>query len=126
VHELLLTHEAYGNDWLKEHRVTVGQVAGKDVSGNADLYHADSGTVIDFKIVGASTLNEARRHGSKLQYQRQIQLYGRGFVKSYGYDVSTVFIDSLPRSPGCFDCSRYPTLIERPSELQMFATTQGR
>jgi hypothetical protein len=27
VHELLLTHEAFGNGWLKEHRVTVGQVA---------------------------------------------------------------------------------------------------
>jgi hypothetical protein len=177
VHELLLTHEVFGNGWLKEHRVTVGQVAGKNVDGNADLYHAPSGTVIDLKIVGASTLNEARRHGSKLQYQRQINLYAKGFAENYNYEVTTtviaylprnsphlsdaffdikpydpelatatlaradtlaqaievygiisdraqaVFIDSLPRSPGCFDCARYPTIVERPSELSTFATT---
>jgi hypothetical protein len=176
VHELLLTHEAFGNGWLKEHRVTVGRVAGVDVSGNADLYHAQSGTVIDLKIVGASTLNEARRHGSKMQYKRQINLYGKGFAECYGYDVTTViiaylprnsphlsdaffdvqpyepllaqatldradalaaavelyagiselardvFIDSLPRSPGCFDCARYPTIVARPSELSEYAT----
>jgi hypothetical protein len=177
VHALLLTPEVYGEEWLVEHRVTVGDVAGRAVEGNADLFHAPTGTVVDFKIVGASTLNESRRNGSKLQYQRQIQLYGAGFVNA-GYEVNTcliaylprnspnlsdaffdahpfdatiaaetlahagrlaanaatfarvserardVFIDSLPRSPGCFDCSRYPSLgiNTQPSELAGFAT----
>lgn len=178
VHELLL-HPAMGafvsNAWFHEARVTVGQVMGQDVEGNADLFHVPTGTVVDLKIVGASTLNEARRHGSKMQYQRQIQLYGRGFANA-GYAVNSVivaylprnspnlsdaffdvrpydeataiealeraerlasqaatfarvserardvFIDALPRSPGCFDCARYPDLIQRPSELAMFAT----
>jgi hypothetical protein len=180
VHALLLTSEVYGDEWLVEQRVTVGAVGFDEVSGNADLFHIPSGTVVDFKIVGASTLNESRRNGSKLQYQRQIQLYGAGFVNA-GYEVNTctiaylprnspnlsdaffdahpfdptiaaetlahagrlaanaatfarvserardVFIDSLPRSPGCFDCSRYPSLgiNTQPSELSLFATTQG-
>jgi hypothetical protein len=98
VHELLLTHEVFGNGWLKEHRVTVGKVGGVAVSGNADLYHAPSGTVIDLKIVGASTLNEAQRHGSKAQYRRQINLYGKGFQDNYGYDVTTTIIAYLPRN----------------------------
>jgi hypothetical protein len=182
VHALLLTHDVYPYDdqWRIEDRVTVGEVNGVEVQGNADLFHIPTGTVVDFKIVGASTLNESRRNGSKLQYQRQIQLYGQGFVNA-GYEVNTcliaylprnspnlsdaffdahpfdptiaaetlahagrlaanastfarvserardVFIDSLPRSPGCFDCSRYPSLgiNTQPSELAMFATTQG-
>jgi hypothetical protein len=190
VHALLLGDgflqaSAYeGADWLTEQRVRVGQLGeGREaryIEGNADLFHIPTGTVVDFKIVGASTLNESRRNGSKLQYQRQIQLYGAGFVNA-GYEVNTctiaylprnspnlsdaffdahpfdptiaaetlahagrlaanaatfarvserardVFIDSLPRSPGCFDCARYPSLgiNTQPSELAMFATTQG-
>jgi hypothetical protein len=98
VHELLLTHEAFGNGWLKEHRVTVGKVAGQDVSGNADLYHAQSGTVIDLKIVGMSAINEAKRNGSKMQYQRQVNLYGKGFQDQYDYPVTTTVIAYLPRN----------------------------
>lgn len=161
--------------WLREQRVTVGTVGGWPVEGNADLFEKRSGTVVDLKIVGASTLNESRRNGSKKQYTRQIQLYGRGFANA-GYEVNTciiaylprnspnlsdahfdiqpydeaiaietldranrlhhqietfervsvkardVFIDALTRSPGCYDCARYPSIIERPSELAMFAT----
>jgi hypothetical protein len=175
VHELLLTPEVYAGEWITEQRVAVGRIGSTEVEGNADLFHVPSGTVVDLKIVGASTLNEARRHGSKLQYQRQIQLYGRGFhragfivrsviiaylprnsphlsdaffdVRPYDEAIAIqtleraeqlanmcatfervsvkardVFIDSLPRSPGCFDCARYPSIVPRPSELSIFAT----
>lgn len=175
VHELLLTPEVYGDDWLVERRCWVGDVAGEKVCGNADLFHIPTGTVVDKKIVGASTLNEARRHGSKHQYRRQINLYGRGLARSYEvntviiaylprnspklsdafFDVQPydeqialdtleranrlaaavqtyervsvrardVFIDSLPRAQGCYDCQRYPSLTPRgPSELQEYAT----
>jgi hypothetical protein len=116
VHELLLTHEVFGDGWLKEHRVTVGTVGGLPVLGNADLYHAPTGTVIDLKIVGASTLNEAQRHGSKAQYRRQINLYGKGFEDNYGYDVTTTIIAYLPRnsprlSDAFFDVQPYDRTI---------------
>ena len=163
-------------DWLQEYPVTVGVVDGVEVKGSADLFHGPTGTVVDFKVVGASTLNEARRHGSKQQYRVQVNLYGKGFrnagaqvntvilaylprnsmrledaffdVKPYDEGVAAdalvranqlaaalrtyarvsvrardVFIDSLPRAAGCYDCARYPSLVQRPSELAMFATT---
>jgi hypothetical protein len=190
VHELLLASDEpwkdadhfgawCGPDWLKEHRVDVGTVAGMRVSGNADLFHVPSGTVVDLKIVGATTLNEARKNGASMQYRRQVQLYGRGFAmagyqvnhctiaylprnsmrlsdavfSTYAYDVDfaddalnraeklladaryletsvsvrarDVWIDSLPRAAGCYDCARYPLIVPRKSDLQQYATTQG-
>jgi hypothetical protein len=188
VHELLLSdpqwdamdNSAYpGPDWLKEHRVDVGTIGGMRVSGNADLFHVPSGTVVDLKIVGATTLNEARKGGASQQYRYQVQLYGRGFTLA-GYDVRQcviaylprnsmrlsdavfctypfsmdtaddalnraeklladarylensvsvrardVWIDSLPRAAGCYDCARYPLIVARKSDLQQYATTQG-
>lgn len=100
VHALLL--EPYlgawlESEWLKESRVNVGQVAAEPVSGNADLFHTPTGTVVDLKIVGATTLNEARRHGSKAQYRAQVNLYGKGF-RNAGYDVTTTILAYLPRN----------------------------
>ncbi len=177
VHALLLESEspAWGDGWLREHRVTVGTVDGVPIEGNADLFHIESGTVVDLKVVGLSTLNEARRHGASEQYRTQVQLYARGFAgegyivdecviaylprnsmrlsdavfRTYPYDerigddalnraerllvdaryMATVserhrdiWIDSLPRAAGCYDCARYPTLIPRTSDLAHFAT----
>jgi hypothetical protein len=99
VHELLLCEGmgAWGVDWLKEHRVDVGTIGGMRLSGNADLFHVPSGTVVDLKVVGATTLNEARKNGASLQYRRQVQLYGRGFVLA-GYEVNACTIAYLPRN----------------------------
>lgn len=98
VHALLLGEDSpYQRGWLREQRVQVGTAGGLVVHGNADLFHIPSGTVVDFKIVGPSTLNEARRHGSKLGYTRQIHLYGWG-LDSAGYQVNTVIIAYLPRN----------------------------
>lgn len=182
VHALLLdtavgawTTRSRGGEWLLEFPVRVGEVNGTPVDGSADAFHVPTGTVVDLKVVGASTLNEARRHGSKAQYRAQINLYGRGF-RNEGYAVQQtivaylprnsmrlsdaffdekpydesialaaleraeqlvhtmrtyerisrqardVFIDSLPRASGCYDCARYPSLVARPSELAEFAT----
>ena len=177
VHELLLKPEVFPTAML-EHRVTVGRVGGVDVDGNADLFDVTTGTVVDLKIVGATTLNEARRHGSKEQYKAQINLYGRGFaaqhfvvlhtciaylprnsmslsdaffdVRPYDEGIAVaaleranrlaeataqmerisvkardVYIDSLPRAAGCYDCARYPSIVPRVSELQEYATIHG-
>lgn len=167
-----------GGEWIIEHPVSVGSIAGSDVVGTSDLFHVPSGTVIDLKVVGATTLNEAKRHGPSQTYRVQTQLYGRGFGNA-GYAVKQVciaylprnsmrlsdahfdirpydesiavaaleraqsllhmakaieaisvearddFIDHLPRSAGCYDCARYPSIDRGPSELAlMFATNQ--
>lgn len=175
VHAMLLQREggawSYEDGWRLEQEVEVAP----GITGNADAFHIPTGTVVDLKVVGASTLNEARRHGSKQQYRAQINLYGLGFTRA-GFDVRQtvvaylprnsirlsdayfdvkpydeqvaldaleradrlaaavaqfervslkardVFIDSLPRAASCYDCARYPALIQKPSELATFAT----
>lgn len=87
-----------GPEWLTEHKVTVGTVAGYgDITGSADLFHIPSGTVIDFKIVGNTTIADAKRNGSKPQYRAQINLYGDGFVRA-GFNVNRTVIAYLPRN----------------------------
>lgn len=178
VHALLLGEDSpWGDGWMLERYVTVGMLGDLEVSGSADAFHKPTGTVVDLKVVGATTLNEAKRNGSKAQYRAQVNLYGKGF-RNAGFDVTTtilaylprnsmrlldaffdvqpydegiaadaliranqlaaaiktyehvsvkardVFIDALPRAAGCYDCARYPSIVERPSELAMFATNQ--
>lgn len=98
VHALLLGEDSpWGDGWWFEHDVYVGDVGDKPVNGSADLFHAVSGTVVDLKVVGATTLNEARRNGSKAQYRAQVNLYGKGF-RNAGYNVTTTILAYLPRN----------------------------
>lgn len=101
VHALLLDRGwgawHYDDGWYLEQDVPVGQVAGADIWGSADAFHIPTGTVVDLKIVGATTLNEARRNGSKAQYRAQVNLYGKGF-RNAGYEVTTTILAYLPRN----------------------------
>ena len=83
--------------WMPEGRVTVGTIDGTPVIGHSDLYDTHTGTVIDYKVVGAMSLRQARAEGPKLTYQRQAHLYGRGWVNA-GRSVDTVAIWYLPRN----------------------------
>ena len=82
--------------FLIEHRVCVGEVGGRRIEGNADLFDIDSGTVVDWKVVGTQRLNWYRDHGPGQQYRVQAHCYGRGFV-DLGYVVHNVMIVFLPR-----------------------------
>src|SRR5690606_9835356 len=70
-------------------------IAGEPVEGNSDLYV--DGTVVDFKVVGSSTLRRVKkeRHPGD-QYRIQTHLYGRGHQRA-GRDVHTVAVWFLPR-----------------------------
>lgn len=83
--------------WLLEERVRVGEVAGAPVHGSADLFDVATGTVVDWKIVGKTTLDQVRRSGAKLTYQAQAHLYGKGFEDA-GHAVNTVTVMFLPRN----------------------------
>ena len=71
-------------EWLVEQPVSVGRVMGVDVWGTLDLFHLPTRTIVDFKVVGVSTLRKARAaikagtgfHDPK--YRRQVHLYGKG------------------------------------------------
>jgi hypothetical protein len=82
--------------FLVETRVNVGRVNGVDIVGSADLYDRVTCTVVDHKVVGATTLRRARA-GPSDTYRVQIHCYGRGFVRR-GLPVERVAILYLPRN----------------------------
>lgn len=106
VHEalenILLRHEntratlGMPGRFLAENRVTVGHI-GQPISGSTDLFDTHSGTVIDWKIVGTTTLKTVRAHGAKPQYRKQAHLYGKGWEDA-GYTVKSVLVAFLPRN----------------------------
>ena len=78
--------------WLIETRVEVTP----GLTGSADLFDTDSGTVIDWKNLGTTTFPvKVKNPGTT--YKAQIHMYGRGF-KRMGYDVRRVCIAILPRA----------------------------
>lgn len=91
-----------GAQWLPEKKVTAGHIqtlTGQrmDITGTADLFHIPTGTVIDWKIVGKTTLDAARHGNVKPTYQVQAHTYGKGYENA-GYSVNTVAIAFLPRN----------------------------
>lgn len=91
--------------FLVEQEVTVGQIGGEDITGHADLYDIETGTVFDWKIVGKGTLDTVRRHGiaaTKPTYEAQRHLYGKGFAAA-GHDVRHVAVVLLPRNHPSID-----------------------
>lgn len=89
----------FGEEWICEGRVNVGEVDGVPIVGSCDLFHIPTGTVIDWKIVGTTTHKKVRVDGSgaSFTYRRQVQCYGRGYARA-GYTVRTVVIAFLPRN----------------------------
>jgi hypothetical protein len=81
--------------YLVETTVEVGDVDGTVITGSADLYDRVTATVVDWKIVGRTTLLAARRSGPKDTYRTQVQLYGNGFRRR-GVPVDTVAVMYLP------------------------------
>jgi hypothetical protein len=82
--------------FLLEERVHVGDAGGQQIWGNADVFDIDSGTVVDWKVVGPDRLSHYIKNGPGPQYRTQAHLYGRGFARA-GYTVNTVMIMFLPR-----------------------------
>ena len=83
--------------WATERRVMVGTVAGAEVWGSCDLYDRVTATVVDWKIVGATTLKSVRSKGPSGLYRTQVNLYGRGF-RNAGLPVERVAAMFLPSS----------------------------
>ena len=85
-----------GRRFLTETRVTVGEIDGEAVAGSCDLFDRLAGAVIDWKIVGKSTLDRVRRSGQVSDtYRTQAHLYGRGYA-ARGERVHHVVIAFLP------------------------------
>lgn len=96
-HELTRANLAMPPRFLVENRVTVGQIGDIDITGSTDLFDVHTGTVIDWKIVGTTTLKSVRAHGAKPQYRKQAHLYGKGWEDA-GYTVKSVLVWFMPRN----------------------------
>ncbi len=111
VHEWLARMAGWYNDvWLGrsanprfliENRVKVAaENQGYDTSGSTDLYDVDMERVVDWKIVGNTTMRKvdpADPDSIGLQYKVQGMTYGKGWEQA-GYPVKSILIAFLPRS----------------------------
>lgn len=92
---MLLDDDPGGNRWAPEHRVTVGTIGNTPITGKTDLYDRISATVVDWKIVGPTTLRNVKANGPTDTYRGQGHLYGLGFANA-GLPVDTIMIAFLP------------------------------
>ena len=83
-------------DFITETDVMVGYIGGEPITGKCDLFHVPSGTVVDWKTKGKTTMADHKRKGPGERYRVQAQLYGLGFA-AQGYRVKRVMIEFLPR-----------------------------
>lgn len=96
IHTYLETVFASDDNYLTEQPVTVTHKTLK-VPGTVDLYVKDQCAVIDFKLVGETTLRKAKAGQLSRQYAVQVQLYGLGLQQA-GHKVKTVGVLFLPRN----------------------------
>jgi hypothetical protein len=96
-HKWLESAAMYANTTLGRHRwqVEVRVNPAPWLSGSCDLYDADTATVVDYKVPGASRM-KAYKSGPSDQYRTQVHLYGKGF-RNAGLPVETVAIMFIPR-----------------------------
>ena len=90
--------------WQSERRLYCGDILGRDgnpdygeVWGSADGYHEPAATVVDWKVVGDTTLKRLRNGQTSTAYRYQKQTYGRGY-ELLGYPVRSVLNVYIPRN----------------------------
>jgi len=77
--------------WIVEDRVTINE----DLAGSCDAYDTQTGTVVDWKIVGPTSMKKYKRGDPGQQYRTQVHLYGAGHANA-GRVVNHVAIVFLP------------------------------
>lgn len=90
-----------GRRWLSEQKVMVGHIGGAEVWGSTDLVDVVTGVVIDFKVVGPTTLRSAKA-GPEAKYRVQADLYAKGWNDA-GHRIDHVAIAYLPRNAQSLD-----------------------
>jgi hypothetical protein len=81
--------------WLVEQQLPIKPPA--IPSGNGDGFHIESGTVLDWKILGKSSLDKIQKNGPSDLYRIQLHIYGLGYAQ-LGYQVNDVLLAALPRN----------------------------
>lgn len=79
--------------WACDLKVQLGDY----MRGSVDLYDKKTGTVIDHKVLGASTLKKFKADGPSEQYRTQVHLYACG-LRLAGANVQNVAIAAWSRT----------------------------
>lgn len=123
-------NEALGRQrYLIEERVSVTD----ELGGSVDVYDTELKLVMDWKIVGETSLKKYKKSGPGDQYRHQVHLYGKGFTNA-GYEVKHVAIAFLPRGGSlrglhlwseAFDVSVADAAITRLDAVRSVVNTVG-
>lgn len=82
---------------VTEQKVTVGEIEGYGIiRGTLDLYLPHRKTIVDYKLVGKNTRQNAMLDGPSKQYRGQQHCYGKGATAA-GYEVEKIAIAYIPR-----------------------------
>lgn len=81
--------------WLVEQHLPIKPPA--IPAGSGDAFHIESGTVIDWKILGKTSLDDISKNGPSELYRTQLHIYGLGYAQ-LGYQVNDVVLAALPRN----------------------------
>lgn len=79
--------------WHVEQRVDVGF----GLNGSCDVFDAQTGTVLDHKILGNTTYSKYTKSGPSEVYRVQAHCYGLGYMRK-GFDVKRVGINFFGRA----------------------------
>jgi hypothetical protein len=86
--------------WVTEQRVETGP---DGTTGTADLYDGNWEAVVDHKILGPTSMAKVKAAGGPpLKYQRQLRLYGLGYLRM-GLPVQRVVLAAYPRTKPSLD-----------------------
>lgn len=113
--------------FIVENRVKVtARANGYDTSGHTDLYDADNQRVVDWKIVGVTTMRkvdagDTPEEKAGPQYTIQAMTYGVGWQQA-GFPVKSVMIAFLPRS----NYLNKMKLVEMPFQPELAHAAQAR
>ena len=136
VHEWMATMATWYNDvylgrahnprFIVENRVQVKSEEGYATAGSTDLYDVDLQRVVDWKIVGTTTMRKVTKGETPEekvgpQYRVQAMTYGKGWEDA-GYPVRSVLIAFLPRS----NFLNKMQLVEMPYDRSVADKAQAR
>ena len=89
-------NDRWPDEYHLEERLHVHSYKELELAGSCDMFAWEDGVVNDWKVVGATALNDARKGKVKQQYRVQAMLYGYGWEQK-GFDVTHVSLSFLPR-----------------------------
>lgn len=107
-----------------ERKVQVGEIGGVPLKGTVDVYDRATASVIDWKIVGVTSLKRYKTEGPGSQYRAQGHLYGRGMAL-LGLPVERVCIVLLPQNGELSDMHLWSEPYDEQVALDALARAEG-